>query len=272
MFDEIKKIGVFLIRDFRMFFTYKLAFTVTVLSLVFNFFYLVLFGSMFGSANLSSLPSAYGGNFISYILVGSIGWGFLWSVIGATGTSLRNEMMMGTLESVLLTPTKIYTIMFSYALFGCFFGLLSIIVLMLIGVFCFGLSAFATANIFTLLIFIFSLAMMMGLGMIFSGLTIWLKSLGEMIPLLQNIVTFFCGVYFPISILPTFFQPVANFMPFYYSIEGLRKSLIPSTPLSEMLFYVGVLLSLSIFFIAVGLIVLKKGLIKAKKDGSLAFY
>jgi ABC-2 type transport system permease protein len=271
MFEEVKKIPVFLARDFRMLFTYKLAFSMSFLSIVFNLFYLVLFGSMFGTSMLSQLLP-YGGDFISYILVGSIGWGFLWSIMSTTTQSLRNEMMIGTLESILLTSTKIETLMFAYTLFGSFFGLLSILLLVLVGLIFFGISVFATANVYTLIIFILSVVMMMGFGMTFGGLTIWLKHIGHTVFLLQNITMFFCGVYFPITVLPSALQPIARYIPFYYSIEGLRRSLLPSTSLSEMLFYILVLLFLSMFFMALGIYVLHKGLIKAKKDGSLMFY
>ena len=239
-------------------------------SIIFTLFHLVLFGSMFGSTNISAL-SSYGGNFISYILIGSIGWGFLWSIMGATSQSLNSEMMMGTLESVLLTSTKLYTLMISYAIFGCLFGLATIAILMTVGYFMFSISVFANATIFTLIVFILS-TMMMGFGLIFGGLTMWLKNIGETILLLQNIAMFFCGVYFPISVLPSYIKPLANIMPFYYSIEGLRLSLIPTTPTYKMVEFIVILLALSVLFIVIGLITLHLGLIKAKKDGTLAFY
>jgi ABC-type polysaccharide/polyol phosphate export permease len=114
--------------------------------------------------------------------------------------------------------------------------------------------------------------MMMGFGMIFSGLTIWLKNIGATTALLQNITMFFCGVYFPLAVLPEVARPVANYIPFYYSIEGLRRSLLPATPTSEMMFYTVVLLFLSVVFILIGLYTIHRGLLKAKKDGSLMFY
>jgi ABC-2 type transport system permease protein len=83
---------------------------------------------------------------------------------------------------------------------------------------------------------------------------------------------FFCGVYFPITVLPGIIRPISYFMPFYYSIEGLRLSLIPSTPISQVLSYVLLLVLLSILFISLGIVVLHAGLRKAKKDGSLTFY
>lgn len=114
--------------------------------------------------------------------------------------------------------------------------------------------------------------MIMGFGLIFGGLTMWLKNIGDTVPLLQTIAMFFCGVYFPISVLPSYIKPLANIMPFYYSIEGIRLSLIPTTPTSKMIGYIAILLGLSILFIIIGLIILRLGLIKAKKDGTLAFY
>lgn len=269
MFNELKKIVIFIKRDFRMLFTYKLAFFMSFISLIFNLFYMILFGSMFDSKNLEILS---GGSFIEYILIGSVGWGFLWSIMNTTAFSLKTEMMMGTLESVLLTPTKIYTMIIAYTIFGCFFGLISLLCVISVGFFVFGVSVFVSANAFTLIIFVLSAIMMMGFGMIFSGLTIWLKNIGETIPLFQGIAMFFCGVYFPIAVLPEYLQPVAKFVPFYYSIQGIRISLNNNVSTSELFSYTVILLILSISFVVIGLIVLHKGLVKAKKDGSLSFY
>lgn len=271
MLDEIRKIAVFIKRDFRLLFTYKLAFSTSFFNVVFGLFYFVLFGRMF-SSTASNVLLPYGGDFISYILIGAIGWSFLWSIMNATSVSLRSEMMVGTLESILLTSTKILTMMFSYALYGSIFGLLSISLLLIVGYFIFGISAFATASIFTVIIFILSTAMMFGFGLIFGGLTIWQKNIGGTIVLFQNISMFFCGVYFPISVLPEFLQPIVHYMPFYYSIEGIRLSLIPSTSLNDILFYIVILLFLTILFVLLGVIVLNRGLVKTKKDGSLVFY
>lgn len=271
MFNEVKKIGVFVKRDFRMLYTYKLAFLTTFLNMIITFFHLALFGGMFGISQLSSL-SIYGGDFISYILVGSIGWGFLWNILNSTSFSLRNEMMMGTLESLLITPTRIYTMMVSYAIYGSFFGVLSMIILFIIGVGVYGFTAFSNANIYTIIIFCLSAAMMMGIGMIFAGLTLWFKHIGQTLPLIQGLTLFFSGVYFPVDQLPPALQPIVNIMPFYYSVEGLRLSLLPIIPIQKITNFILILLVMTILSIIIGIIVLNKGVMKAKKDGSLGFY
>ncbi len=271
MFDEIKKIPYFTARNFRMLYTYKLALFASVISVVFNLFYMILFGGMFGITNPESI-SQYQGNFISYILVGSIGWSFLWSILTATSGALTEEMRLGPFESILLTPTKIRTLMFSYSLYGCVIGLIVMSLLTLIGFLLFGISVFANTTIYTLLIFFLSIVMMLGFGMIFGGLTIWLKNIGLTVDLLRDIATFFCGVYFPVAVIPEVFQPIARYIPFYYSIEGLRLSLLEGTTVSEIMNYVFILVILSIVIVFIGLVVLRIGLNKAKKDGSLAYY
>lgn len=271
MFDEIKKIPYFTLRNFRMLYTYKLALSASILSIVFNIFYMVLFGGMFGITHPEAI-SQYQGNFISYILVGSIGWSFLWSILNATSGALTEEMRLGPFESILLTPTKIRTLMLSYSLYGCFIGIIVMIVLSGIGFLIFGITVFANTSIFTLIIFSLSIIMMLGFGMIFGGLTIWLKNIGLTVDLVRDIATFFCGVYFPVAVLPEIFQPIAKYVPFYYSIEGLRLSLLKSTSFSEITNYIYIILVLSISILIIGLVVLRVGLNKAKKDGSLAYY
>ena len=201
-----------------------------------------------------------------------MGWSFLWNIMNSVSFSLRSEMMMGTLESILLTPSKIVTMMIAYTIFGGIFGLISMGILFFLGIAIFGVTAFATFNIFTLLFFILSIIMMGGFGMLFGGLTIWFKNIGQTIPIIQGVTMFFCGVYFPLTILPSKIQIFAKFIPFYYSIEGMRRSLIPGAIDSSLYSYIVILLICSIFAVIIGLFVLHKGLIKAKKEGSLGFY
>ncbi|MCD6447631.1 MAG: ABC transporter permease [Thermoplasmata archaeon] len=266
MIEEIKKIGIFIKRDFKILFTYRLAFSAMFLNMLFNLFYFILFGSMFGE----KMPDAllpYKQDFVTYLLLGSIGWSFLWSVMSSSSIALRNEMMMGTLESILLSSTKITTIIISYTIFGCFMGLLSTVIFLAVGYFVYHVHL--AANIFTFIIFALSILMMSGIGMLFSGLTIWVKNIGQTIPLIQNITMFFSGVYFPVSVLPSYLQKIATFIPFYYSIEGMRISIVSPEKSME---YIVILSFLVVIFIIIGLYALNKGMEKAMKEGSLAFY
>jgi ABC-2 type transport system permease protein len=263
---ELKKIIAFIQRDFKILISYRVAFSSLIVNMLFNLFYFIIFGSMFGN-RMPEPIAPYQQDFITYILMGSVGWSFLWSITSSASTSIRSEMMMGTLESILLTSTKITTLVISYTIFGCFIGALSSLVLILIGYFVFDTIIYA--NIYTILILLVSIVIMTGFGMIFSGLTLWIKNIGDFIPLFQNISMFFCGVYFPITILPHYMQKIAKFIPFYYSIEGMRLSIINPV---QSIKYILILILFSLIITILGFYSLRKGLKKAKRDGSLSFY
>jgi len=266
MLSELKKIGIFIKRDFKIIITYRLAFSAMFLNMIFFFFYFILFGAMFGETT-PPLLNPYQQDFVTYLLIGSIGWGFLWSVMSSSSGALRNEMMIGTLESILLTSTRLSTLIIAYTIFGCFIGFLSILILITIGFLFFDI--IIAINLITIIIFILSTFMMAGLGLLFSGLTLWIKNIGDTIPLIQNVAMFFSGVYFPITVLPEQLQDISYIIPFYYSIEGIRISLIDQ---NASLFYIQILIPVTILFIFLGVISLHFGLQKAKKEGSLAFY
>jgi ABC-type polysaccharide/polyol phosphate export permease len=103
-------------------------------------------------------------------------------------------------------------------------------------------------------------------------LTIWLKNIGATATVLQSVTMFFCGVYFPLAVLPDALHPVAQYIPFYYSIEGLRRSLLPSSTASELSFFAAMVGLFSMAFIALGWFVIRTGMRKAKRDGSLSHY
>lgn len=271
MITELKKIWPLIRRDLQIYFSYKLAVSMAFFSILFNFIYMVLFGSIF-EEEIVPILAQYGGNFISYLLIGSVGWGFIWSIMSQIAESLRTEMELGTLESIILTPTSIYTVIISYAIFGSFFGLLVIMGLLLIGYILFGINVFVSINLYTILILLLSLLIMIGMGMILGGLTFWVKNIGQTAPLLQSIAMLFSGIYFPITVLPEFIQPIALINPFYWSIEGLRMSLVQKISIYKINTIILILNLFSFIFLAIGAYTLRLGIKKAKKEGTLSYY
>ena len=122
IWQETKKSFIFMARDFRMMWTYKLAFTTNYISMMLSFFSMLIMLGIWripeliksGTDDIPVLRSMCpSGNIIEYILIGTIGWGYLWSVMGASSGSIRSEMMRGTFEPIFLTPTSPFTIIAS---------------------------------------------------------------------------------------------------------------------------------------------------------------
>ena len=267
---ELKKTIYFVERDLKLLLSYRFAFVMMFSSVFFNLIYMVLFGSMFGTNTPAAIKS-YGTNYISYILVGSVGWSFMWSIAGATSSALRNEMLLGTFESILLTGTELPTMMVAYMIFGSLFGLISMGVIVLVGIAILGVSALSGAGLATWALFGISIIMMGGLGMVFGGLTIWVKNIGQAFPVFQNFSMIFAGVYFPLSVIPSYIRWVALVLPFYYPIEGIRLSLAPGKNIMAW-HYALVSGIFAIILLVLGMASIHFGLNKARREGSIMFY
>ena len=266
----LRKLYVFVKRDFLMLFTYKFAMVFNYVQMIMNLFLFVLFAGMFGERMLVMLEP-YGGDFIQYILVGSIGWGYLWSAMGAASGSIQQEMMRGTFEPIFLTPTSPFVIVIAYTIWGLIMGTFSLLIHLAIGFFVFNVQL--TGNVVLAIgLMGLSVLMMIGFGLMVAGLNVFLKQIGAMVSVVQSVSLFLCGVYFPLSVLPEIIQPLGKILPFYYSIMGLRLSLSETSSLSDIMPYIWIILVMAIISLSVGAFLFKQGLNRARKEGTLAYY
>jgi ABC-2 type transport system permease protein len=267
----LRKVYVFIKRDFLMMFTYKFAMVFNYAQMIMNLFLFVLFARMFGERMLTVLEPYGGGDYISYILIGSIGWGYIWSAMGAASGSIQQEMMRGTFEPIFLTPTSPFVIVLAYTIWGLFMGTISMIIFLFLGLAVFHVEL--TGNgLLAVLLMLLSVAMMVGFGLIVAGLNIFLKQIGSVVSVVQGVSLFLCGVYFPIEVLPEIFQPLAKVLPFYYSITGLRMALSEQASLQSVMQYIWILSVLTVIALVLGTYFFRKGLNRARREGTLAYY
>lgn len=265
-----RKVYVFIKRDFLMMFTYKFAMVFNYAQMIMNLFLFVLFARMFGERMLNMLAD-YGGDYIQYILIGSIGWGYIWSAMGAASGSIQQEMVRGTFEPIFLTPTSPFVIVIAYTVWGLFMGTISMIIHLLLGIAVFNVEITGSVMLAVALMGL-SVLMMVGFGLMVAGLNVFLKQVGAFVSVVQGVALFLCGVYFPIEVLPEIIQPLGKVLPMYYSITGLRKALSDQASSSEIIEYFWILLILAAIALIVGTFLFRKGLNRARREGTLAYY
>jgi ABC-2 type transport system permease protein len=266
----LRKVYVFIKRDFLMMFTYKFAMVFNYAQMIMNLFLFVLFARMFGERMLNMLAD-YGGDYIQYILVGSIGWGYIWSAMGAASGSIQQEMVRGTFEPIFLTPTSPFVIVIAYTIFGMFMGTISMIIHLVLGIAVFNVQLTGDITLAIVLMGL-SVLMMVGFGLMVAGLNVFLKQVGSFVSVIQGVALFLCGVYFPLEVLPEFIRPISKALPMYYSITGLRLALSDQASLETVMEYFWILLVLAVIAMVVGTFLFKKGLNRARKEGTLAYY
>ncbi len=216
-------------------------------------------------------------------------WGFIMfilisDVIWAIGGGLRYDQITGILEQNFLAPISEYY----YPLARLFrIYVRDLPVLMFIPVaFWFFTGEFIARNILlSSYIIAISIIGFIGFGYIYAGMVIHMKRSGLISNLVQFVLMIFGAVFYPFSALPENILVISKIIPFSYYIDAFRASIIGIEPelitkplelggitLQPLLVELIIIHVFSAIFFLVGILVYKKSVIKAKKEGTLHTY
>lgn len=190
-------------------------------------------------------------DFIGYIVVGSTVWMWQNIVLWDVGFALRNEQMRGTLESNWLSPTW----RFSYLLGATGTQVVSMFTFILITALEFGLLFGVRLHgnpWLALLVTLAAIPSIYGLGFAFASLVITLKEANAFVFLVRGLVMIFCGITFPVNLLPAWMQSIAQWLPQTYLIHGVRAAAFANASLVELLPDLAALLAFGAFWMLVG--------------------
>ncbi|HEX6268816.1 MAG TPA: ABC transporter permease [Anaerolineales bacterium] len=210
-------------------------------------------------------------DFIGYIVIGTTVWMWQNIVLWDVGFSLRNEQMRGTLESNWLSPTWRFSYLLGHT------GPQIISMLMFIGITAleFGLIFGVRLNgspWMILLMMLAAIPAIYGLGFAFASLVITVKEANAFVFLVRGLVMIFCGITFPISLLPGWMQSIARWLPQTYLIHGMRAAAFSNADLTALLPDLVPLLLFGSFWLAVGYFTFLWMERRARRTGAIGQY
>jgi ABC-2 type transport system permease protein len=190
-------------------------------------------------------------DFIGYIVIGTTVWMWQNIVLWDVGFSLRNEQLRGTLESNWLSPTW----RFSYLLGQTGPQIISMLMFIAVTALEFGLLFGVRLNgsiWMILLMMLAAIPSIYGLGFAFASLVITVKEANAFVFLIRGMVMIFCGITFPISLLPGWMQSIAAWLPQTYLIHGMRSAAFANAGIPQLLPDLIPLLLFGAFWLSVG--------------------
>jgi len=190
-------------------------------------------------------------NFIGYIVIGTTVWMWQNIVLWDIGFSLRHEQLRGTLESNWLSPTWRFSFLLGHAgpqIVSMFFfiGVTALEFGLLFGVRLNG-SAWMI-----LLMMLAAIPAIYGWGFAFASLVITVKEANAFVFLIRGLVMIFCGITFPIILLPGWMQSIAKWLPQTYLIHGMRAAAFSNAGITELAPDLIPLLLFGAFWLVVG--------------------
>lgn len=266
-----EKIWVFLKRDFLTTSSYKFAFfwdAAGIIGTMLTFFFI---GELFKNSQVPSL-NQYGGNYFSFVIIGIAFSSYLGSALGNFGGLIGNEQELGTMEALIMTPTRISTILVAGSLWNILFTTIRVAFYLLVGVFFFNMNLGGINFLALITALTLSLIPFISLGVISASFILVFKRGDPISFLFHGASKLLAGAFFPIAILPLWFKKLSLFIPLTYSLRALRGVLLTQGTWKDLAPDLLVLLFFSIILFPISLQCFKVSLRMAKRRGSLVYY
>ncbi len=210
-------------------------------------------------------------DYISFMLIGTTMWMMMNSMLWSFGTSLRTEQIRGTLESNWLCPVPKITILLGHSLREIFstviFLIITAIELKLIYNF-----KFIGSPLLSFLIIIISIPSIYGIGFIFASLVMWQKETNSTVFLVRGIMSIFCGITYPLTVLPNWMGNISKVIPLTHSISALRSVISTGATLVDIKNQIYYLIFSGIILMALGFLAFNFTQRKVKESGSLGHF
>ena len=260
----------FVVRDFRIETSYKIGFLLRIAAALVNIVVYYFIARVFGGAAAPYLQD-YGGNYFAFVIIGVAFSDYLWLGINALGSSIREGQSTGTLELMLLSPTRIATVLVSSTLWSYLFASISVVVY-LIGGAALGIE-FDNANVpFALLSLAIAVVSFNALGLFSAALIILMKRGDPFGWLIRVSSVVLGGVFYPMSVMPAWLRFLSLGLPLTHALELIRRSLLNGEGWAELRGELLMLTALTVVLFPLGLLACRVAIRIARTDGSLSHY
>jgi ABC-2 type transport system permease protein len=269
--EDLRKLPAFMRRDFLVAWSYRTAFFSDAVSLVFGAFMFYFVGLM---VDQSKIPT-YGGTQATYMEFVAIGLAlgvFLQIGLGRVAAVMNTEQLMGTLESLVVTPTAAATIQVGSVMYDLIYIPVRTGLFLLAIDLGFGLHFQAGGILPATVTLLFFIPFVWGLGLAAAGAVLTFRRGSGVIGLGVAFLTLGSGAYFPLELLPGWVQKVSVANPITVAIEGMRQALIGGVGWSGVGTDLLVLAPLSGFSLAAGIFVFRLAQWRERRRGTLGLY
>jgi ABC-2 type transport system permease protein len=207
---------------------------------------------------------------ILYLLVGTLVWHYLSVVFNNISEMIAWERWEGTIEYTFMAPVSRLTHMLGQTAFSLVYGLLHTVVILVAVAFFFRLSL-SQANVWGgLAVLAVGSLSFIGFGIVAAVLPLLFPERGaQMTHVIQAILLLISGVYYPISVLPEWMQPIARVSPATYVLAGMREALLEGVSFGQLWTQMLPLLVMGLFAVPAGVYIFGKAERYARHTGKL---
>jgi ABC-2 type transport system permease protein len=268
---EVRKIAAFVRRDLLVALSYRGAFVMDIVNLGTQAVMFWFIGQLVDPAKLPS----YGGTkttYMEFVAIGMVLSLVIALLLQSVATAVRQEQMIGTLESLLVTPTASATVQVGSAAFDLLYVPIRAAIFLLIIAFGFGLDFHSDGVLPALAVMIAFVPFVWGLGLLSAATMLTFRRGGGGVMIGVTILGLLSGAYFPLDLLPSWLGAIASVNPIAIAIDGVREALLGGGGWASVDPDVLLLLPMAAASLTAGIVAFRLALARERRNGTLGLY
>jgi ABC-2 type transport system permease protein len=214
-------------RDAAIFVSYRLR---VVSQLASTLFVLLLFYYLSRLVRVDMFPSA--DDYFAFAAVGVVIFGVLTSTLAAAPATLRQELVAGTFERLVVSPFGAVAGVLSMLLFPFAYAIVHGVVSLLLAALVFGLPLEWPSAALALPVALLGVLAFLPFGVLIAAAVVVLKQAMAAGNFLVAGISVVAGLYFPVALLPGWIEWASEVQPFTPAVDLLRNLLV-GTPLES---------------------------------------
>jgi ABC-2 type transport system permease protein len=270
----LRRVRAFVVRDFQLAVSYRMEFFMRILTVLFVVTTLFFISKTFTNAAAcpcAESPFSQWQNPLAAWITGLAVLNYFMTGFSSLANAIRSEQMQGTLESVLLSPLNLPTVIVSSSAWdfvqATFFSFLYLF---------FGWLFFDVrfqGNFLLAVLFLLLTTLVLAcIGILSASFAMVFKRGDPFGVLLGTGSALFSGVFFPTQLLGRGFGNVSRILPPTYGLDGIRRVLIEGQGLSQVREPLTILFLFLLVLLPFSLWVFDRAVHRAKREGSLIQY
>jgi ABC-2 type transport system permease protein len=264
--STLRVANAFFVREARIELSYKSGFALKVgagLMSVALFYFVARF-----VRNVAPTTFQEYGGYFSFVVVGLAVSAYMARGIGAIATAMRGYQAFGALEIMILSPTRLPTLLLSASFPAYVLGLVTLLAFLVAGA-ALGADLGGADVPAALVLLLVAIPSFVALGLFAAALVFVTRRGNPVAWAIRAVSVLLCGVLYPVAVLPGWLQPLSEAIPLTHAVEAARNTLLLGDGLGDVWPQLLALLALTAIYLPLGLLLCAWGLRVARTDGSL---
>ena len=204
------------------------------------------------------------------LLIGAVVWAYLGILFEFMTETVAWERWEGTIEYTFMAPLSRAMHLAGAGFFAVLYGLIRALILFLVVAFFFDLDMPDANFVAAFVVLVAGSVAFVGIGIMTAVLPLISPEKGAQLGFVaQGVLLVVSGVYYPVSVLPTWMEWVSVISPATYALDGIRDAILDGQGLGTMWDEIWPLLVIGVVAVPLGLAIFRRGEQYAKKHGKL---